>query len=135
VQQALKHRGRKEAPTARSHETGVREALSGLSEASMNFDSAQVGPFLGRMVERISGFGAREAAQVVHLLDELEVGEERDLQFEVEHRGQLVPLWIGVFMDDVDAPDLYFFTVPQLAAKIEELMNDFGNEHPNGGGG
>lgn len=135
VQRALKLSGRKNAPATRREKSGIKEVPSGLLEASMNFDSPRVGPFLKRVAGLVSGFGARESAQVTQLLTELEVGEERELRFEVKHAGQMVPFHIGVFMDDVDAPDLYFFTVPQLAAEIDELMKDFCEELPNGGGG
>lgn len=135
VQRALKHSGMRNASAARLAESTTKQVPSGLSEASMNFDLPQVGPFLGRMAELVSGFGAREIVQVTQLLGELEVGEERELRFEVNHAGQAVPLRVGVFMDDVDAPDVYFFTVPKLAAEIDELMADFCEEHPNGGGG
>jgi hypothetical protein len=135
VQRVLKLSRRKSAPATRRDEFKTKEVPSGLSEASMNFDSTQVGPFLKRVTELVSHFGTREIAQVTGLLHELEVGEERELRFEVKHAGQTVPLLIGVFMDDVDTPDLYLFTVPQLAVQLEELMRDFCEEQPDGGGG
>lgn len=39
-----------------------------------------------------------------------------------------MPLRLVIFMDDVDAPDLYFFTHPELAADIEEELHQFWDE-------
>jgi hypothetical protein len=126
VQNALKRWG-KEKKT-RTANRAIKAAPAGLSEASTNFDSPQVEPFLRRVAALVSGFGATEIAQVTQLLNELEVDEERELRFEVKHEGRMAPLHIGVFMDDVDAPDLYFFTTPKLAAQLDELMQDFSEE-------
>jgi len=109
--------------TARSRATGE------FSEVSMNFDSHLVGPFLERVSGIVSGLGTSEIAKVTRLLDALEVEGEGELHFEVEHGGDAVPLRIEVFMDDTDAPDLYFFTVPKLASDIDGLLKNFCEEH------
>jgi hypothetical protein len=39
-----------------------------------------------------------------------------------------VPLRIQAFMDDVNTPDLYFFTTRELAAEIQREMTAYGEE-------
>lgn len=100
------------------------ESVAGLSEVSMNFDSSLVGPFMARVAQLVSGLGATEIAQVTQLIDDLDVESEGEIHFNVVYQDQTVPLRILIFMDDVDAPDLYFLTAPALAARLEELTGD-----------
>jgi hypothetical protein len=54
---------------------------------------------------------------------------ERRWHFDVIHEGRSVPLEIRAFMDDVEAPDMYFFTVPTLAEVIQAEIIRFAEEH------
>ena len=95
----------------------------------MNFDANMVGPFLERLSALVVGFGPIEIGQVLKAVDELEVDDERELCFQVTPHGQVVPLNIRIFKDDVDAPDLYFFAPQKLVEEINKLMNVFCEEY------
>jgi hypothetical protein len=129
AKKSLKRLERKKSRTKRRKDAANEEPAPDLSETSMNFDSELVEPFLERVSTIVSGFGGTQIAKVTELIDELDVDEEEELRFEVEHGGRATPLRIRVFMDDADAPDLYFFTSPELAAEIEELYESFCEEH------
>ena len=103
--------------------------MQGLHEASMNFDLDTLQSFLPR-VERLvdSGFGPVESDQIMDLARTLEVGAEARREFQVVHGGQGVVLRIQVVMDDLEAPDVYFFTSEELAKAIGDEMIAFGDE-------
>jgi len=100
-----------------------------LHEASMNFDLDTLRAFLPR-VERLveSGFGLLEAGQVMNLAETLDVGAEGQLEFQVVYRGQWVRIRVQVVMDDIEAPDVYFFTSEDLANAIGDEMIAFGED-------
>jgi hypothetical protein len=102
---------------------------AGASEASMNFDANMVGPFLERLSALSIGLGPAEIDQVLKVVDEMEVDDERALQFKVKHEGQKVPMTVSVFKDDVDAVDLYFFAPRKLVEEINKLMRIFSAEN------
>ena len=105
------------------------EPIAELAEASMNFDAELVAPFVERLSSLVTGLAAPQIAQVVDAIEDLGIDEERELIFEVLHQRRAVRLKIRVGMDDVDAPDLYFFTTRELAAEITNVMADFCEEH------
>ena len=105
-------------------------AVSEHSEASMNFDLAQVDEFLTRVSGLItSGFDSAQRGQVLENIARMEIDEEITLQFEVVFGGAEARLRITVVLDDYDAPILYFFTIPALASAISALMAAFSIEH------
>lgn len=100
-----------------------------LTEASMNFDFENVQPFLARMAKHIeSGFTDAEVKTVAEFIAKTEVESERELTLTVVVDGQTTPLVIRVFMDDIDAPDIYFFTSADLAATIDSEFESFCEE-------
>lgn len=116
-------------PAAKSASKPTVEDAGETAEASTGFDLEQVEPFLKRLGTVVTGFGAKQLAQVVRAMDDMEVDDESNLEFEVKYRGLTVPLNIGIFMDDEDAPDLYFTTTPDLAARIRTLIETFLEEY------
>jgi hypothetical protein len=129
AQKALKRFDRKKVVRMKPAGSKPPGKARELAETSMNLNAPQVEPFIKRVAALVSGLGQREVAQVTHLVDALEVDEEGELLFEVRHAAHTVPLRVVVVMDDIDAPNLYFFTVPELVKEIETLMKDFGEEH------
>lgn len=127
AKKSLKRLDRKKSGGTKPGKRVAKEPRGDLSEASMNFDSDSVELFLQQVSVLVSGFGSSEVAEVVRTIDELDVDEERELRFQVDHEGRLVPLRICVFMDDIDAPDLYFFTTSALAEEIGHLLAAFGS--------
>jgi len=100
-----------------------------LKEAGTNFDADLVAPFLDRVAKLIeSGFGAEERNSVVQMVASMKVDEERTREFNISYRGQKALLRMHVFLDDVDAPDIAFFTVPELADAISEEISEFFDE-------
>jgi hypothetical protein len=99
--------------------------VSGLTEASMNFDLDWVGPFLSRLTTLVEGFGDAEVRQLSESIAEIPVESERSWDFMVRYQGAEVPLRVRAFMDDIDAPDLYFFTSPQLASAIQRELRTY----------
>jgi hypothetical protein len=128
AKKSLKRLDRKRGGVAKRGKRAAEESPGGLSEASMNFDSDLVEPFLQRVSTLVTGFGAKEIAEVAQMIAELEVDDERELRFEVSDEGCWILLRVRVFMDDVDAPDLHFFTTPELAKEIEQLLAEFREE-------
>jgi hypothetical protein len=94
----------------------------------MNFDLESLEPFLQRLAQKIEGFSPVEIAAVMRGVSEMAVDEERDWNFTVQHAGSPVPLRVHIFLDDVDAPDLAFFTSAELASLIQEELVLFAQE-------
>ena len=102
---------------------------AGLTEASMNFDLENVQPFLVRIAQHIdTGFTDAEIKTVAEFVANTEVEDERETNLSVVVGGQTTPLIIRAFMDDINAPDLYFFTSADLAAKIDSEYETFCEE-------
>ena len=100
--------------------------VSGLSEASMNFDQQGVAPFLAGLAKSLpSGFDAQQAEQLAKAIDSLPVEERAGWEYSVASHGETERLVIVAFKDDIDAPDLYFYTSPALAADIDRRLQAF----------
>jgi len=100
-----------------------------MAESSMNFALANVRPFLERIAHLVdSGFGRGEIDRVVSLAESMKHDEERELTFQITHQGRNSPFLIRVFMDDIDAPDVYFFGPKALAEQIDAEMGRFCEE-------
>jgi hypothetical protein len=106
-------------------EAPTEKELAELAEASANFDGEQVAPFLNLLSLKLDrGFGKPEIDLVDSRLLEMELDEVVTFNFRVCYAGKETPLLIEVFVDDVDAPDVAFFTSPELAATIEKLFDE-----------
>lgn len=100
-----------------------------LKEFSANFDSENVSPFLERIAPHIeAGFGAPERTKVLDLLASLQLDDEKELSFPIRYAGAKSTLKIGIFLDDIDAPDIYFFAPAALSDAIEAEMIKFCEE-------
>ena len=90
-----------------------------LQEFSGNFDTKMVRPFLTRIQPFIeSGFGSDQIEQVCQLVATLPHDHERTIEFQIRYDGRPTTFQVHVFMDDIDAPDIYFFSAPVLSKKI-----------------
>ena len=100
-----------------------------LQESSTNFDMENVRPFLQRISPFIeSGFGEAQIQQVCQLAENMPHDTEKELEFPIRYAGRDSLLRIGIFMDDINAPDVYFFSPPALAAQIDAEMEKFCDE-------
>lgn len=101
-----------------------------LVESSMNFDLQHVEPFLQRVARLVdSGFAAPEIAKMKALAEIMAHDDEQEVGFKIRYEGKPSELRIRVFMDDIAAPDLYFFSEPSLAEKISTEFERFAEEN------
>jgi hypothetical protein len=105
-----------EVPPAPVHVVkGKRNAPEGLEEWSANLDMDDVAPTLQKLAARVrEGFGDTEIAEVVGVAEQMEPEQTKALRFPIEADGEKSEVWIGIFMDDVNSPDLSIFAVPRL---------------------
>ncbi|OIQ45879.1 MAG: hypothetical protein BM558_02020 [Roseobacter sp. MedPE-SW] len=93
------------------------------SETSMNFDQSEVGPFLIRLAENPRFALPRDfASTITEAMPELAAEDTRRWRIDGDFDGAAMRLEVEVFMDDIDAPDLYFFSTPEVIAEIEKEM-------------
>ena len=97
-------------------------------EASMNFDFSGLEPFLLQVADGLDGLSRADVTALIAGVRELDVEAEREWVFDVRHEGAPAKLRVRVFMDDLDAPDLYFFTSAELAAELQERLIAFAEE-------
>ena len=62
---------------------------------------------------------------VCHLAGHLAHDAKQEVEFPVTYGGKAALLRIEVFMEDIDSPDVYFFSPPALAAQIDAEMESF----------
>ena len=97
--------------------------VSGLTEASMNFDQEGVGPFLHELSDSL--VSNLDAGALTKAIDSLPVEQTGNWEFFVNSDGHTERLVVVAFKDDIDAPDLAFYTSPELAAKIQIQLESF----------
>lgn len=98
--------------------------LPGLSEASTNFNLDQVPAFLAELATIVEEFGLSEVERVESKLLVMEPDEEECFDFQVRYGGEEIPLQIRIYMSDVNAPEVAFFTSSKLAKAIDKLLDD-----------
>ncbi|MBN6102102.1 hypothetical protein JR064_07985 [Xanthomonas sp. CFBP 8703] len=92
----------------------------------MNFDQKGVGPFLGSLSQSFSsGFSANQADKLAAAIDSLPVEQTGSWEYGVTVNGKPERLVIVAFKDDVDAPDLAFYSPPKLAVSIQKQLESF----------
>src|SRR5438045_3968864 len=67
----------------------------------------------------VSGFSEAQIQQACKMAERMEHDAEQELEFPIRYAGSDSLLRIGVFMDDINAPDVYFSSPPALAAQID----------------
>ena len=96
----------------------------GLEEWSTNLDMGDLKPTLEKLAECVdAGFGRMEIAEVVGVAEETRHDQTRAFRFPVTAQGQGSELWVVVFMDDIDSPDLYVFARPEIIQKFEASVD------------
>ena len=96
-------------------------------EASMNFDTAQVRPFLARLKAKL--LPDLDVDKLARFISATQVEQERATRITVHIDGRAEAIEVRVFMDDIDAPDLAFRTAsPELAEAIDRQMEAFAEE-------
>ena len=98
-------------------------------EASMNFDLDTVRPFLQRVRDKRGvDFDVDALTQYA---EQTEIDTERRMRLTVGFEGRQSALRYGVFMDDIDSPDLYFFSadkalIDAINAEYDLFAEDLG---------
>lgn len=104
------------------------EPVGGYYEASMNFDMEHVRPFL-EQIENAFALGLdvdHLTRRVAEAGVETAYGCDLHLHFEDEP----VNMKFSAYIDDIDAPDLYFWvTNARLAKEIDREMEKFCEAH------
>lgn len=96
------------------------------SETSMNFDAQDVQPFLiGLTNNPRFGLPPELPSLVFEALPGIAVDSRRRWKIDADFDGSRVTIEIEAFMDDVDAPDLYFFSSQPVIEEIERELNAF----------
>ena len=96
------------------------------SETSMNFDAGDIRPFLVGIANN-PRFGLPDAfvPTIVQALPDLAVDVTRRWTIDGSFDGKIIQLEIEVFMDDLDAPDLSFFSTQAVIEEIDRELSDF----------
>ncbi len=95
-----------------------------MHEMSMNFDLENVQPFLSRISPFFDGgFGPSEITKAYEFTKSVAHDDEKEIEFTVDYKGKQEKMIYRVFMDDIDSPDIYFFTTSN------ELAEEIGNEY------
>ena len=99
-------------------------AITTHHEASMNFDLGDVKPFLEQLNRNLNL--DLEVDKLVTFTKNLSVGDEERVQVTVQFEGQKLDMIYQVYMDDIDAPDLYLFAETEaLAFALQSEMVSF----------
>lgn len=98
-----------------------------MKEFSSSFDSCDIEPILHLISQKITtGFSDVEIIKVIDSTKMLKVDEEIDLDFEISYSKKLGKLNLKIVMDDVDAPDVYFFSdLSDLIDEIGKSVNEY----------
>lgn len=93
-------------------------------QMSMNFDLENVKPFLHTIKSIFdSGFGDSEVEKVSSFTESIDIDNEDEIIFDVIYQGKEERLVYRVFMDDHEAPDIYFFSTSEnITKKIGDLF-------------
>lgn len=79
----------------------------GLEEWSANLDLNDLEPTLQALSKCVeSGFGAKEIAEVAGVVEDIKPDQTKAFCFPVVAKKQKQEVWLVIFMDDVDSPDL-----------------------------
>lgn len=96
------------------------------SETSMNFDARDVGPFLNRLAEspRFT-FPHGFAAAIAGSLPNLALDQTKRWKVDGDFDGAAMVIEIEIFMDDIEAPDLSFFSSAKIITEIDRQLEQF----------
>ena len=91
----------------------------GLEEWSTNLDMDDLGPTLQKLAGRVEkGFAQTEIAEVIAVAEEMKVNQTKAFRFPIKTGKDKGEVWISVFMDDINSPDLSIFAEPKLLKKF-----------------
>ena len=78
-----------------------------LPDYSIALDMDDLEPHLATLAGAVdAGFGAPQIAEIMGVVDRLKIDATRTFRFDIVTQGEAAQLWLSVFLDDVDSPDL-----------------------------
>lgn len=89
----------------------------------MNFDQEGVGPFLDELSRSLDS--DLDAGALTKAIDSLPVEQTGNWEYSVTSEGKTERLVVVAFKDDIDAPDLAFYSSSDLAARIQTQLESF----------
>jgi len=96
----------------------------GLEEWSANLDFENLEPVLKTLAACVDeGFGAQEVAEVVGVAEETRPEQTKSFRFRIKASGQAGELWVVIFMDDIDSPDLEIHADAEVIKKLEAAVD------------
>jgi hypothetical protein len=106
-----------------------RNVSSELKEFSTSFNLQNLQPFLSKISDVITkGFSDAEINEIVTSVNRMKPDEQREFYFDIRYKDKASKLKVSIFMDDIDAPDVYFYSCPELSSIIEGEFIKFANE-------
>ncbi|MGI8908800.1 MAG: HEAT repeat domain-containing protein [Candidatus Sumerlaeaceae bacterium] len=101
------------------HLTKRRTVPKKLDEWSENLDITELEPFLAGLSELVdNGFGSLEVAEVVSVVENQKLDQTRVFRFPVNVDGHDAELWISIFMDDTESPDVAVYGPADLIRSL-----------------
>jgi hypothetical protein len=93
----------------------------GLEEWSANLDFENLEPVLKTLAECVDeGFAAQEIAEVLAVAEETPPEQAKAFRFPITAKGETGELWLVIFMDDIDSPDLQIHGNLELIKKFDK---------------
>jgi hypothetical protein len=112
-----------EAPPPPVHLVKLRRKLPRhLEEWSAGVELEDIGRILGEAGKLVKGFGKTEIAEVTGVAELMPVEQTRAFRFEVKRRGKPEELWVTLYMDDINSPDLAIFANHEVIAQLEKRV-------------
>ena len=97
-----------------------------MAETSSAFGMEDIEPFLTRLATlMLRGLDDRRVADLTAKIAAQPLDSEETYIYSVVLDGRVTDLTIVAVMDDIDAPDLYFKSHPELIRRIDLLIKDY----------
>jgi hypothetical protein len=115
-----------ETPPQPVHLAKARRAIpKGLEEWSANLDIGELDPVLKSLSRCIhTGFGPNELLEVEGVVDEMKVNQTKVFCFPVASTDKKKSdLWVVIFMDDEDSPDLEIYAKSEIIREFAALVD------------
>jgi hypothetical protein len=95
----------------------------GLAEWSTNLDIDDLSATLEK-IQKIgcNGFGDKEIEEIVGVCEEMKESQTRSFRFPILAEGSPADFWISIFMDDIDSPDIYIYSTPDIIRRFSEIF-------------
>jgi hypothetical protein len=103
---------------------GRARIRKGLAEWSQNLDLDELRPTLAKLSQCVDkGFGPDEVAEVVGVVEAMRPEQTKTFCFPVGTGKKRRELWLSVFMDDVDSPDLAVYADGDVIARLGSVLS------------